>query len=176
MNLLIKDNLQKRWVLAGLAWVGALLLVLGNAAFINQILEARSKTYSLQKDAEFLKGHSEDISAVMKEKTGLRQRVETLSLGLLTLEGELRRLATDQGLVEVKIESARDEDQGDRVPVKVSFEGGLSRIVKWLEAVSKDRPYLILSQVELEANTPQARAKGKILLQYRYETSSPEEE
>lgn len=176
MKLLTKDNLKRRWVLVGLAWAGALLFVLGNAALINQIMHARAKTYSLQKDAEFLKDHAEGISDVMKERTGLSQPVETLSLGLLTLEGELRHLAVSQGLIEVRIESTQNEDSGDRVPIKVSCEGQLRNIMEWLEAIGKNRPYLIVSGIELEANTPEARAKCNILLHYRYTVSTPEED
>ncbi len=175
MKLFTKDNLKRRWILAGLAWTGALLLVLVNSGLINQIMHARAKTYSLQKDAEFLKSHAEGISKVMEDRTGLRHPIETLSLGLLTLEGDLRSLAAAHNLIEVRIESTQDEDPGDRVPVKVSFEGELRKIMEWLEAASKNRPYLIVSGIELEANTPEARAKCNILLHYRYIVSSPEE-
>ena len=162
------DRMNKRWIVVVVIWVAALALNYWNISEMYRIREAREQKVFLTMDEQFLRAHSEEISESLKEREAFFHSAEALNLGLLTVENELGALAARYDLAEVEVKSQLDQDTGSSIPVVLSCEGSLKKVVECLEALRNDYAYVPVTKVAIEIEERGAPARCEVLLNYRY--------
>lgn len=168
------DRINKRWIVVGLIWAVALSIDYWNIGEMYRITEARERKVFLKMDEQFLRAHSQEISESLKEREAFFHSAEALNLGLLTVENELGALAADYELIGVNVQSWPDQANGGSIPVSLSCEGSLRKMVECLEALRRDYAYVPVIKVTIEIENRGAPARCEISLNYRYKIVVPE--
>jgi hypothetical protein len=168
------DRISKRWIVVGVIWAAALSINYWNIREMARIAEARERKIFLTMDEQFLRAHSQEISESLKKREAFVRSAEALNLGLLTIEDELGGFAKEYGLTGVSVQSRPDQAEGGRIPVLLSCEGSLRKMVECLEALRRDYAYVPVTKVSIEIESQGAPAKCEISLDYRYRIVTPE--
>jgi len=168
------DRMNKRWVVVGVIWAATLAINYWNISEMYRIRDAREQKVFLTMDEQFLRAHSEEISESLKKREAFFHSAEALNLGLLTVENELGALAAQYDLAEVGVRNQLDQDTGSSIPVVLSCEGSLKKVVECLEALRRDHAYVPITRVAIEIEGRGAPAKCEVRLNYRYRIVRPE--
>ena len=168
----MKDKINKRWAVVGLIWAGVIFLTWWNIDTMERIRSPRERVEISHTEMQFVQYNSENISRVLKKTALFCQPVESLKLGCLSVESQLRSLATEYDLKAIKTECQPGEDNQGSMPIKLSFEGSFKRALKLLGVLQKDYPYLLTKQVEMIPYGLEDNIKFRILFSYRYRMSS----
>ena len=168
------DRINKRWIVVSLIWVVALSIDYWNIGEMYRISEARERKVFLKMDEQFLRAHSQEISESLKKREAFFHSAEALNLGLLTVENELGSLAAEYELTAVDVQSQPDNGNDGSIPVSLSCEGSLRKIVECLEALRRDYAYVPVTKVTVELEDRGAPARCEISLNYRYKIVDPE--
>jgi hypothetical protein len=168
------DRINKRWTVVGILWVVALSVNYWNIGEMYRIREARERKVFLTMDEQFLRAHSEEISESLKKREAFFHSAEALHLGLLTIENELGALAKGYELSRVHVKSQPDQTNGGSIPVVLSCEGPLRKMVDCLEALRRDYAYAPVTKVIISIEDRGAPAKCEAHLNYRYKIVAPE--
>jgi len=194
----MKDKINKRWAVVGLIWAGVIFLTWWNVDTMDRIRSPRERIEISYTEMQFVQYNSENISSVLK-KTALfcqpveslklgclsvenqlrslateydlkefKTKLESLKLGCLSVENQLRSLATEYDLKEFKTECQPGEDNQGSMPIKLSFQGPFKRALKLLGVLQKDYPYLLIKQVEMIPYELEDNIKFRIFCNYRY--------
>lgn len=162
------DRAEKGWIVAGVIWVVALSINFLNIGEMVRIREARERKIFLQMDDQFLRAHSREISESLKKREAFFHSAEALNLGLLSVEDELGALAESYELTAVSVKSQGAADDNGSIPVVLSCEGSLRKMVECLEALRRDYAYVPVTKVVIEIEHRGARAKCEAWMNYRY--------
>lgn len=168
------DRMNKRWIVVGLIWAGALAVNYWNISEMYRIREAREQKVFLAMDEQFLRAHSEEIAESLKKREAFFHSAEALNLGLLTVENAVGALAAKYDLAHVDVKSLLDQDTGSSIPVVLSCEGSLKKVVECLEALRRDHAYAPVTKVAVEIEGRGAPARCEVRLNYRYRIVHPE--
>ena len=168
------DRFNKRWIVVGLIWAAALTVDYWNIGEMYRISEARERKVFLSMDEQFLRAHAKEIHESLKKREAFFHSPEALNLGLLTVENELGALAAEFGLTRVSVRSQVDRATDGSVPVTLSCEGPLRKVVECLETLRRDYAYVPVTKVTVETEGRGVPAKCEISLNYRYKIAGPE--
>lgn len=168
----MKDKINKRWAVVGLIWAGIIFLTWWNIDTMDRTRSPRERIDISHTEMQFVQYNSENISSVLKKRALFCQPIESLKLGSLSVENQLRSLATEYDLKEFKTECQPAEDNQGSMPIKLSFQGPFKRALKFLDVLQKDYPYLPIKQVEMIPYELEDKIKFRILINYRYRISS----
>ncbi len=168
------DRMNKGWLVVGIIWAAALSVNYWNISEMYRIRDAREQKVFLTMDEQFLRAYSEEIAESLKKREALFHSAEALNLGLLTVESELETLAAQYELTGVNVKSQLDQDTGGSIPVVLSCEGSLRKMVECLEALRRDRAYVPVTKVTIAIEGRGAPAKFEVRLNYRYRIVRPE--
>ena len=170
----MKNNLTKRWIIVSLIWIGLMIHIYVNNIFIDKIKILQKKAAIFKKETTFVKNHSTRIASVLKMKSTIFKKVESLKLGLLSLKHHFRSIALNFHLNNMKISYNTDIGKKGILPISVSFNCIPNDAVKWLNVVQKECPYIRFRHVTIERDSNQNTAQFTILLYYRYVINSDE--
>jgi hypothetical protein len=168
----VKDKINKRWVISGFIWAGVIFLTCWNISLMERIKSPAEKTEISRNEGQFLRYNSENISRVLKKKASFYQSVESLKLGILSVENQLNKLAAKYDLKGVRLETQPDEAGQEGVPVKLVFEGSFKRTLELLGVLEKDYPYLVINKMMITPYQLMNKAKFRVLFRYRYRIST----
>lgn len=169
----MNDRMNKRWLVVAIIWVASLAVNYWNIGEMYRIREAREKKVFLTMDEQFLRAHSEEIAESLKKREAFFHSAEALNLGLLTVENELKALAAEYELTGVEVKSESDQDNGGRIPILLSCEGSLKRMVECLETLRRDCAYMPVTKVRIAIEGRGALARCEVRLNYRYRIVDP---
>ena len=167
-------NSNIKWIIVVLIWAGALVLSYFNVRQIGEIKRTVVNNDILQREDRFLMENSENISKILQEHAGYFKPAISPELGFLTMESDLRELASTHGLREVEIVENHDLATGESMAVKISFVGSIENAVKYLDVLHKGYPYLPVTKISLSAGLTGQDAKLDLSLSYRYRLSDSE--
>lgn len=168
----MKDKIKKRWAVVGLIWAGVIFLTWWNVDTMDRIRSPRERKEVDHTEMQFVQYNSENISHVLKKAALFCQPVESLKLGCLSVENQLRSLATEYDLKEFKTVCQPGEDNQGSMPIKLSFQGPFKRTLKLLGVLQKNYPYLLIKQVEMIPYQLENKIKFRIFCNYRYRIAS----
>jgi hypothetical protein len=168
------NHINKRWLVVGIIWTAALSVNYWNISEMYRIREAREQKVFLTMDEQFLRAHSQEIADSLKKREAFFHSAEALNLGLLTVENELGALAGKYGLSRVEVKSEVNQADGSSIPVVLSCEGSLKRMVECLESLHTDFAYAPVTKVTIAIEGRGAPAKCEVRMNYRYRIVSPE--
>ncbi len=161
-------DFKKKWIIIGVAWLSVIIITQVNITLKNQIVEAKEKKILLRLDEKFLRDHFEDIEKILKKEEKINHSVESLKLGLLSIESELKTLAARHGIHSFKMDGQPDDSGDGLIPVIFSGKGYLIDLIDYLNVVKKDHVYLPVTKVMIDIEEPTDLAGFKIFINYRY--------
>ena len=170
----MKEKINKRWIVVGLIWAVAIFLTCWNINTMDRLRSPEERMEVSRNERQFLLYNSENISRVLKKRALFHQPVESLKLGLLSVENQLQGLVAKYDLKEFRTECHPGKASQGSMPVRLSFQGSFERTLKLLGVLQKDYPYLLIKQVKIVPHQPEHKAGFQILFNYRYRVSSGE--
>lgn len=168
----MKDKIKKRWIVVGLIWAVVIFLTCWNINTMDRVRRPGEKIEISRSERQFLQYNSENISKVLEKRALFQQPVESLKLGVLSVENQLKVLVAKYDLKEFRTECRPGKADQGSMPVMLSFQGSLDRTLKLLGIIRKDYTYLLIKQMKITPHQADHRARFQILLNYRYRISS----
>jgi hypothetical protein len=168
------DAIKYRWVFLILIWIGVLSLTKINSATISEILSNRKKIEVLRMDREFLQKNSGNIAGVLDQQKSLYHEIESLMLGQVALKDNIKGIVQESGLYEFKMEmdAKQSQDQGNSIPIQLSFKGQLKDGMRALNRVQKEYLYLSIQSINIAPVSNANESKFDIYLKYRYKPAT----
>jgi hypothetical protein len=160
--------------MVGLVWAVVLVIDLWNIEKIDQIREIRAQREVFLRDQQFWNNNVKNISQILQRYSSFTQSVESLKLGLLQLETNLKASALSLGLKEVKYISQTEVDGEGIVPIKLVFHGTFKAASQWLDKLQKDLPCVYIQNIKVSLDPLAEQAKFQISIKYRYSLSLAE--
>ncbi len=155
-----------RWPAVGLIWAVVLLLTGANIHLVNQVHARRTAMQTLQMDLRFLDANRAGIEEVRRQHRRLTHWVASFGLGYVVVENDLKRLSSDFGLEQVRVEAENQLNPGQAAAVSVVAAGAVPAMVGWLAAVEEDFPYLAVERLEITYD--QRNRQGRLLVSFNY--------
>ena len=160
--------IKKKWMMVFGIWCGVLLLTLLNFYEIEHIKEDIFNTQIRKMEQQYISGHSEEMDRIFHEEAQLYHEIESIGIGILVVENQLRRLTESHQLEDMRLE-ARSEDNGNQeTPLKLYVSGALPDMVSFLQHLKSDTPFLIISQIDWTGEMVQRNLQFSLQLYYRY--------
>jgi hypothetical protein len=169
-----QGKFKSRWIMVGLVWAGVLMIDLWNIEKIDQIREIRTQREIFLRDQQFWNNNAKNISQILQRYSSFTQNVESLKLGLLQLENDLKAGALSLGLKEVKFISQMEMAGEGRVPIKLVFNGTFKATSQWLDTLQKDFPCVGIQNIKVSLDPLAEQAKFQVSINYRYNLSLAE--
>jgi hypothetical protein len=171
---MMRGKFKNRWIMVGLVWAGVLMIDLWNIEKIDQIREIRTQREIFLRDQQFWNNNAKNISQILQRYSSFTQNVESLKLGLLQLENDLKAGALSLGLKEVKFISQTEMAGEGRVPIKLVFNGTFKAASQWLDTLQKDFPCVGIQNIKVSLDPLAEQAKFQVSINYRYNLSLAE--
>jgi len=160
--------------MVGLVWVGVLMIDLWNIEKIDQIREIHAQREIFLRDQQFWNNNVKNISQILQRYSSFTQSVDSLKLGLLQLENNLKVSALSLGLKEVKYISQTEVAGEGIVPIKLVFDGTFKAASQWLDKLQEDLPCVYIQNIRVSLDPLAEQAKFQISINYRYTLSLAE--
>lgn len=170
----MKDKINKRWIVVGLIWAAVIFLTCWNIKTMERVRSPAERLEISRNERQFLQYNWENISRVLKKRALFHQPVESLKLGLLSVENQLQGLVAKHDLKEFRTEFHPSKASQGSMPLKLTFKGSFERTLKLVGALQKDYHYLLIKQMKIVPHQPEHNAEFQILFNYRYTDSSEE--
>ena len=165
-------NLKNRWITLGCIWAGIFIITLSNIKLKDSILESRKEKILLQVDKGYLLENATKINATFEQAKAFYQNIDSLKLGLLSLENELTWLAQTHDLSDVKFNSTVSQADSENIPVVLSFKGFLNGLAAMLAVIKNNYAYLSVTQITVDIDKPKKEADFRISINYRFKLPS----
>lgn len=164
----MKTNLTLRWIIICLIWTGAVALTLWNNNRIAVIMTEIEKQEIFQKDNQFWQYNAENISKLLAKKDSLVLPIESIKLGLLSVENSLTLLALKYRFSEVRMENIPGKTDDSGMLLRLYFEGSFEGILSWIETLQNELPYLSVKNVSIKTDPFSKQAMFQFQLNFRY--------
>lgn len=170
----MKINLTIRWITIGLIWACLPIFTYWNFNKIGLIMATFEKEEVFRMDDNFWTQNSGNISKLLIKRDSLMLPIESIKLGLLSVENSLAALASKHNFSEVQIESMPEQAGAAGIPINLYFEGPFKEILPWLDALQNYFPYLPVKHVKIMAGPLSKQTKFQFRLYFKYKLSNPE--
>jgi hypothetical protein len=171
---MMRGKFKNRWIMVGLVWAGVLVIDFWNIEQIHQVREIRAQREIFLRDQQFWNNNGNNISQILQRYSSFTQSVESLKLGLLQLENNLKTSAVSLGLKEVKYISQTEMAGEGMVPIKLVFIGTFKAAGQWLDKLQKDLPCVYIQNIKISLDPLAEQAKFQLSINYRYTLSHTE--
>jgi len=163
------STVKYRWVFFILIWAGVFYLTNRNSDTILDILNNRSRIEILRLDKEFWQRNFDNIAKVLYQQKSLYHEIESLKLGQVAFNDEIKQLVSESGLNDLSLKmDAKQQSQGDSIPVHISFRGPLKGGIEALSRIRIEFPFLSFQKVGILPESQTGETKFDIFVNYRY--------
>ena len=165
-----------KWVITSAFWFAIILLTFYDVSKINQLHAALDEIETLRLDQQFWQRHSEDLDGLVAESKRLYLTVDSVDMGLLTVEYRLKTLSSQLGLPPVTLTKQQGNQSESEVPVGISFAGSFGNMFKLLQSIKKDMPFLKAKNIKINVDpfTRKIVLEASFFLKYKTEPSIDE--
>jgi hypothetical protein len=170
----MRGKFKNRWIIVGFVWACVFMIHFWNIEKIDQIREIRVQREIFLRDQQFWNNNAKNISQILQQYSSFTQHVESLKLGLLQLENNLKASALNLGLKEVKFIRQTETAAEGIVPVKLVFVGTFKDTSQWLDKIQKDLPCVWIQNIKVSLEPLAEQAKFQVSINYRYTLSIAE--
>ena len=164
----MNERLKNKWIAVCLIWGGVILMSVYNFYKIDQIKADIFENQILKMDRMFLKTQAEKIDRIFDEEARLYQKIESVGIGILVVENQLRKMAESYDLADMRLEARSENNGGDNLPLKLFVSGTLPDMVALLMQIKKEAPYLTANQIEWSNDIGNSKIQFHLRLSYRY--------
>jgi hypothetical protein len=170
----MNNRLGKKWLAVGAIWSVVLAMTGWNFHLVNQVQSRRQTLATLQMDLHFLQSNQAGIEEVYLQQSRLTHAVQSIGLGFLVVENDLKRLSWDFGLEQMQVEADETAQASRSMTISVVTTGPVPAIVGWVAAVEEAHPYLVTQQLTLSYDERNRRGQLQAVFNYRYTLAEPE--
>jgi hypothetical protein len=161
-------KMKKRWLVVVTVW-GIVLAMTGlNVHLVSRIQSQRQDLETMQMDLRFLKANTPAIKNVRLLKSQMNHRVKSAGIGFLVVENNLKQLSWDMGLQQLRVETEKNIQASNTLPISISASGSVPALIKWIAAVEKDYPYLVIERLEMVDDHDLQRSRLLMTLSYHF--------
>ena len=163
------DSMRNKWILTGFLWTAVVLITLYNASEIRRLKLGREEMETLRMDEQFWQQHSESIAGISAEGNRLFLDVESVDLGLLTIDNRIKKLSSDRRLPPVTFNRQPITASDGQAPVDISFTGSFADAFRWFQALNKEMHFLkaVNLRISIDPVSNKAVTNGSFLFRYR---------
>jgi hypothetical protein len=163
------DSMKNKWILIGIVWSAVVLITLYNASEIKRLKLSREEMETLRMDEQFWQQHSESISGISAEGNRLFLDVESVDLGLLTIDNRIKKLSSDRRLPPITLNRQAITASDGQAPVDISFTGSSADAFRWFQSLSKEMPFLkaVNLRISIDPVSNKAVTNGSFIFRYR---------
>ena len=124
---------------------------------------------TLRMDEQYWQQHSESTAGISAEGNRLFLDVESVDLGLLTIDSRIKKLSSDRHLPPVTLNRQPITASEGQAPVDISFTGSFSDAFRWFQALNKEMSFLqaINLRICIDPVSSKAVTNGSFSLRYR---------
>ena len=167
-------KLGKKWLAVGFIWSVVLAMTGWNFHLIGQVQLQRQQLGTLRMDLRFLQAKQTDIREVYHQQSRLTHAVESIGLGFLVVENDLKRLSWDFGLQQMQVEANQTAQDSRSVTISIVAAGSVPAILRWVAAVEAAHPYLVTRQLTIAYDNRNRNGQLQAVFDYRYTLAEPE--
>ena len=111
------------------------------------------------------------MKVILENKKLLSRPVESLKIGLLSVENDLKILAAKYSLSAVKLKSYPEKAAVGKVPIEMVFMGTFDAALKCLRDVQNNYSYLPVGKIAISIDRLARQIRFNVTFNYRYELS-----
>jgi hypothetical protein len=171
---MMRNKFKNRWIIAGLIWFGVGIVHFWNISAMDQVQTLRDQRENLLMDNRFWQDNAEHFAQIMQQYSGAVESIESLKLGLLNLENNLRAKALNLGFEQVEFINQPEMAQEGIMPVRVFIQGAFHNLLQWMDVLRKDFAYIQIRNIKIVPNPLAMQAKFQFSILYRYRLSTAE--
>ena len=163
------DSMRNKWILTGFLWIAVGLITFYNSSEIKRLKLAREEIETLRMDEQFWKQHSESTAGITAEGNRLFLDVESVDLGLLTIDNHAKKLSSDLSLPPVIINKQPITASDGQVPVDISFTGSFADAFRLFKSLNNEMPFLkaVNLRISIDPVSNKAVTTGSYFFRYR---------
>ena len=163
------DSMRNKWILTAFVWSAVVLITLYNSSEIRRLKLAREEMETLRMDEKFWQQHSESTAGISAEGKRLFLDVESVDLGLLTIDNRIKKLSSDRHLSPITLNRQPITATEGQVPVDVSFTGSFADAFRWFQTLNKEMPFLkaVNLKISIDPVFNKAVTNGSFIFRYR---------
>jgi|GEM_PF-1823093 len=163
------DSIRNKWILTAFVWSAVVLITLYNSSEIRRLKLAREEIETLRMDEQFWKQHSESTAGISAEGNRLFLDVESVDLGLLTIDNRIKKLSSNHHLPPITLNRQPITASEGQVPVDISFTGSFSDAFRWFIILKKEMPFLkaVDLKISIDPVSNKAITNGSFFFRYR---------
>ncbi len=170
------NKLQKKWMIIGIIWTIPILITWFNINTVQKISKSRQQYKFLQQSKHYYKSNSEIIKSTIKQNENLYHNIESLQIGLLSVNDYLSNLSEKFDVIiphkiEAETLNALNSNMGS-IPVFFEITGSFSNLLKYLEHLEKDHTYIKIVNIIFvitELINKNIHMELNVKLKYRYQ-------
>jgi len=163
------DSMRNKWILTAFIWSAVVLITLYNSSEIKRLKLAREEMETLRMDEQFWQQHSESTAGISAEGNRLFLDIESVDLGLLTIDNRIKKLSSDRHLPPVTLNRQPASASEGQMPVDISFTGSFTDAFRWFQALNREMPFLkaIDLRISIDPVSNKAVTNGSFFFRYR---------
>lgn len=163
------DSMKNKWILTGILWSAVVLITWYNASEIKRLKLAREEMETLRMDEQFWQQHSESTAGISAEGNRLFLDIESVDLGLLTIDNRAKKLSSDLRLPPITLNRQAITASDGQMPVDISFTGSFADAFRWFQSLNKEMPFLkaVDLRISIDPISNKAVTNGSFFFRYR---------
>ena len=160
-------HLKKMWIILLIIWSGSFILTFLNMTTIQKIKNQQEEAEAIIMDGRYVKDNFTKIDKVFEERATLEQPIESVKLGLIGIENQLRALASQNRLTKYAFSSSRSDSFGNQLTVLMTCEGKSEGILKLIEILEQEYPFLPVTALSLVKSQEGLDFRFQVTMNYR---------
>lgn len=162
-------SMRNKWILTGFLWSAVVLITLYNASEIRRLKIAGEEMETLRMDERFWQQHSESISGISAEGNRLFLDIESVDLGILTINNLIKKLSSDLRLPPITLNRQPITASDGQAPVDISFTGSFADAFRWFQSLNKEMPFLkaVDLKISIDPVSNKAVTNGSFFFRYK---------
>jgi hypothetical protein len=138
-----------------------------NMAMVQKIKIQQQEAEAIIMDGKYVKENFEKINRVFKKRATLEQPIESVKLGLIDIENQLRALGLQNGLTKIVFSNKREDSGEKQLDVLMSCEGKSEGMLNLIGTIEKEYPFLPVTAVDLKKNQDGLSYRFQVIMAYR---------
>lgn len=161
--------MRNKWIIISALWFAVIFLTFYNASEIKHLKNESERIESLRMDEEFWRLQSKNLSGIAAEGNRLFLEIYSLDLGLLTIDNRLKTISSALHMQPVILKKQPVSGTENLVPVDISFDGSLGDVLRWLQSLKKELPFLKAKtlRINIDPVTHKAIVNGAFFFRYK---------
>jgi hypothetical protein len=155
------------WIVILIIWGGSFILTYLNMAMVQKIKMQQQEAEAIIMDGKYVKDNFEKINRVFEKRATLEQPVESVRLGLINIENQIRSICLQHGLTKIVFFNKPAESSENQLAVLMTCEGKSEGIFQLIGTIEKEYPFLPVTAVDLKKNQDGLNFQFQVTMNYR---------